>query len=385
MPCFARRAAAALWGGETRREDLCATDGSRSLFFGGRVGKPINHKQNDQHLPSVLCEEISSRHRMWNSQYIDTSTPGDGTGTTYSPGSFPRYSPVSGVNGATPQQLGCCEQLDQDSFAIILAWMTGLTDPTTYGKIKTTANHIEGSGPNTTERWEEQHGRSPSSIAAEIAGLVTAADIARRNGDPASASNWESTADGWRNDLVGWTFTTDGYWGGHQYYERIDSGINPNGTDQIKFQEGWFYQHDIVDFGFLDLVRLGVRPSGDSTIATSLSPTASASDGNSTGCDQRRILRAGADLGPYRRILLRTRQDDRQRRAADVGRGTIRPARPVHRRRTQRRDTVGGTSPLRRVRRRSWALTARFGVIPIGAALTLMRALSGQARVLGPG
>jgi glucoamylase len=219
---------------------------------------------------------------LWNSQYIDTSTPGDGTGTTYSPGSFPRYSPVNGVNGATPQQLGCCEQLDQDSFAIILAWMTGLTDPTTYSKIKTTANHIQSSGPNTTERWEEQHGTSPSSTAAEIAGLITAADIARHNGDPASASNWESTADGWRNNLAGSTFTTDGYWGGHQYYERIDSGTNPNGTGQIKFQEGLFYQHDIVDFGFLDLVRLGVRLPGDSSIATSLSPTASASDGNST-------------------------------------------------------------------------------------------------------
>jgi glucoamylase len=217
---------------------------------------------------------------LWNSQYVGTPTPGDGT--TYPPGSFPRYSPVSGVSGATPQQLGCCEQLDQDSFAIILAWMTGLTDPATYGKIKATANHIQGSGPSTTERWEEQHGRSPSSIAAEIAGLVTAADIARRNGDPTSASNWESTADGWRNDLAGWTFTTDGHWGGHQYYERIDSDTNPNDTSQICFQEGCFYQHDVVDFGFLDLVRLGVRPPGDSTIATSLSPTASAFDGNST-------------------------------------------------------------------------------------------------------
>jgi glucoamylase len=63
---------------------------------------------------------------LWNSQYINALTLGDGT--IYAPGSFPRYSPVSGITAATPQQLGCCEQLDQDSFAIILAWMTGLTD-----------------------------------------------------------------------------------------------------------------------------------------------------------------------------------------------------------------------------------------------------------------
>jgi glucoamylase len=218
---------------------------------------------------------------MWERQYIATSTPGDNT--TYPPGSFPRYSPVSGVSGATPVELGCCEQLDQDSFAIILAWMTGLTDPTTYNKIKNTANHIREAGPITTERWEEERGISPSSVTAEIAGLVTAADIARHNGDPASAASWESTADSWRNSLASWTFTTNGFWGGHRYYERVNSDTDPNDNSQIvTFQEGSFFQRDVVDFGFLDLVRLGVAPPGESAIATSLSPTASAFDSNST-------------------------------------------------------------------------------------------------------
>ena len=134
---------------------------------------------------------------MWNSQFIDTNTLGDGT--TYPPGSFPRYSPVSGISGASQKQLGCCEQFDQDAFAILLAWMTGLTDNPTYKKIKVTANRLQAAGPDTTERWEEQFGKSPSSIAAEIAGLVAAADIARQNGDTASATTWESTADLWRS------------------------------------------------------------------------------------------------------------------------------------------------------------------------------------------
>ena len=218
---------------------------------------------------------------MWNNQYVSTDTPGDNT--TYPPGSFPRYSPVSGISGATPQQLGCCEQLDQEAFAILLAWMTGLTDNATYQKIKVTANHIQAAGPDTTERWEEQSGKSPSSIAAEIAGLVAAADIARQNGDSTGATSWESTADSWRSSLAGWTFTTSGFWDGHQYYERIDRTSNPNDTsDRIHFQEGDFYAHDVVDFGFLDLVRLGVRLPNDSNVSTSLSPTTSASDGNST-------------------------------------------------------------------------------------------------------
>jgi glucoamylase len=218
---------------------------------------------------------------MWNRQFISADT--SGAGTTYPPGSFPRYSPVSGISGAAPQELGCCEQLDQEAFAILLAWMTGLTDNATYPKIKVTADHLQAAGPNTTERWEELSGQSPSSIAAEIAGLVAAADIARQNGDVTSATRWELTADSWRSSLPDWTYTASGFWGGHQYYERIDKTKNPNDTnDQLCFQEGCFYAHDVVDFGFLDLVRLGIQMPTDSTMATSLAPTASAFDGNST-------------------------------------------------------------------------------------------------------
>ena len=217
---------------------------------------------------------------LWSSQFVGTTTPGDGT--TYQPGSFPRYTPVSGIGAATAKDLGCCEQLDEEAFAILLAWMTGLSDSSTYQKIKTTADHIAGVGPATTERWEEQFGQSPSSIAAIIAGLVAAADIARQNNDPASAARWESTADSWRSSLADRTYTTDGYWGGHRYFERIDPTQDPNGSQTIHFDEGDFLAHDVADFGFLDLVRLGVVAPDDTNVSTSLAPSASASDGNST-------------------------------------------------------------------------------------------------------
>lgn len=225
-------------------------------------------------------QALRMAHFLWDSQFISADTPGDGP--KYPPGSFPRYSPVSGVGGADPQQLGCCEQLDQEGFAILLAWMSGLTDNATYQKIKVTADHVRDTGPSTTERWEEQKGQSPSSIAVEIAGLIAAADIARQHGDTASAVSWESTADAWQSRLPDWTFTTNGFWGGHDYYERIDQTLGPNDNDQLHFQEGDFFARDVVDFGFLDLVRLGVSLPNDSKVSTSLSPTASASDGNST-------------------------------------------------------------------------------------------------------
>lgn len=222
---------------------------------------------------------------MWSRQYV--AAPTAGQGTTYAAGSFPRYSPVSGSAGATPEQLGCCEQLDQNAFAILLAWTTGLTDPATYAKIKTAADHIRADGPDTTERWEEQRGKSPSSIAAEVAGLIAAADIARQNGDAQSAAGWEATADSWRASLKGWTFTTTGTWGGNPghggYYERIDKGSSPDDTDQLCFDDHeCFWERDVADYGFLELVRLGLAAPDDRSVAGSLAPSAQASDPAST-------------------------------------------------------------------------------------------------------
>ena len=50
--------------------------------------------------------------------------------------------------------------------------------------VRAAADFIVDHGPKTEqERWENQEGYSPATIAAEIAGLICAADIARRNGD----------------------------------------------------------------------------------------------------------------------------------------------------------------------------------------------------------
>jgi glucoamylase len=265
------------WGDFTNGDQL--NDGYHRVW-----GRDLYQQATGLIAAGDAAQALRMAQFLWNNQFVGTNTAG--AGTNYPRGSLPRYSPVSGINGASPQQLSCCEQLDQEAFAILLAWMTGLTDHATYQKIKVTADHLQAAGPSTTERWEEQFGFSPSSIAAEIAGLVAAADIARQNGDATSASRWESTADSWRSSLAGWTYTTSGFWNGHQYYERIDRidqtnpAPNPNDGRQICFDEGCFFAHDVADFGFLDLVRLGVSPPNDSNVATSLAPTAAANDGN---------------------------------------------------------------------------------------------------------
>jgi glucoamylase len=167
------------WGDFTNGDNL--NDGYHRVW-----GRDLYQQATGLIAAGDSAQPLRMAQFLWNSQYIVTTI---GTSPPYLPGSFPRYSPVSGINGTPPALLGCCEQLDQASFAIVLAWMTGLADNATYQKIKMAANHIQAAGPDTTERWEEHFGKSVSSIAAEIAGLITAADIARQNGDATSATS----------------------------------------------------------------------------------------------------------------------------------------------------------------------------------------------------
>ena len=123
-------------------------------------------------------------------------------------GSMPRNSLVNGKTA--PDSFGT--QLDETAYPILMAYQLGLTDASLYtNHIKPAANFLAAHGPSFgVERWEEQSGYSPSTIAAAIAGLVAAADLARANGDTASAAVWLGVADDWQRSIKGWTVTTNG-------------------------------------------------------------------------------------------------------------------------------------------------------------------------------
>src|SRR5207244_3012055 len=103
-------------------------------------------------------------------------------------GSMPRNSLLNGQ--LAPDSFNT--QLDECSYPIIMAYQLRMTDSSLYqNHIKPAANFVIGHGPSFgPERWEEQGGYSPSTISAEIAGLVAAADIAKANGDTQSAQIW---------------------------------------------------------------------------------------------------------------------------------------------------------------------------------------------------
>ncbi|SFX54850.1 glucoamylase [Thermoactinomyces sp. DSM 45891] len=183
-------------------------------------------------------------------------------------GSFPQNSRMDG----TPYWTGI--QLDQVAYPLILAWQLGETDRETYeNHLKPAADYIVNRGPSTPqERWEEEMGYSPSTIAAEIAGLICVADIAEENGDQASADLYTGVADDWANNIEKWTFTKTGGHGDGEYFIRIDQNGNPDDGAPLEINNGGgtYDERNIVDGGFLELVRLGVKGPFDPSILASL-------------------------------------------------------------------------------------------------------------------
>ncbi|MBA3823765.1 MAG: glucan 1,4-alpha-glucosidase [Ktedonobacterales bacterium] len=185
-------------------------------------------------------------------------------------GSLPRNSLLNGK--LAPDSNGI--QLDEASYPIIMAYQMHMTDATLYQQhIRPAANFVISHGPSFgVERWEEQTGYSPSTIAAEIAGLVAAADIATTNHDTASAAIWRATADEWQRSLTKWLVTTNGPLSSQPYYIRLSKTGDPNAAISYNVGNGGptLDQRAIIDAGFLELVRLGLKSASDPTIANSL-------------------------------------------------------------------------------------------------------------------
>src|SRR5205085_3495894 len=165
-------------------------------------------------------------------------------------------------------------QLDETSYPLLMAFQLGMTDATLYAQhIKPAANFVISHGPSFgPERWEEQGGFSPSTISAEIAGLIAAADLADANHDTASAAVWRGVADSWQRQLEGWTVTTNGPLASHPYFIRLSKTGDPNAAISYGVGNGGptLDQREVIDAGFLELVRLGELSAGDADVQSSL-------------------------------------------------------------------------------------------------------------------
>jgi glucoamylase len=139
--------------------------------------------------------------------------------------------------------------------------------------VRPAAEFIVANGPaSPQERWEEEGGYSPSTIAAEIAGLVAAAAIADRNGDADAATRYRATADRWAADVDRMTVTSNGPYAPPRYFVRITASGRPDSGDRLELNNGagTWDERAIVDAGFLELVRLGIRGHDDPVIVDSI-------------------------------------------------------------------------------------------------------------------
>ena len=185
-------------------------------------------------------------------------------------GSLPRNSLVNGK--LAPDSFGI--QLDEVAYPLLMARDSGLTDPSFYADhLKRAANFVISRGPAFgSERWEEQSGFSPSTISAEVAGLVAAADVARRNGDRVSEAVWLGVADHFQRNIKRWTLTSNGPEAPHPYFIRLSKTGDPNADIDYNVGNGGptLDQREVIDAGFLEYVRLGLLPADDPDVAASL-------------------------------------------------------------------------------------------------------------------
>jgi len=155
-----------------------------------------------------------------------------------------------------------------------------------YQMVTRAASFLLMNGPATQQdRWEEAGGYSPSTLATNIAALICAAQFCRWRGDEKSARFLEEHADFLESHLESWTCTRSGTLvpGITHHYARINpvSVNDPTPNEDIDSAslilanqppncQFAYPAKEIVDQGFLELVRYGIRSPKDPLVVDSL-------------------------------------------------------------------------------------------------------------------
>jgi glucoamylase len=242
--------------------------------------------------------DLGGYHLVWTRDMVQTATALLASGhtetamralvylacTQRTDGSFAQNFWIDG----TPYWTGI--QLDEVAFPIILAWrlwkMNGLGDFDIFPFVERAAAFLVRYAPVTQqERWEEAAGYSPSTLAAVISALVCAADIARSRQASELGSYLETYADWIEAHLDEWTTTTEGVLLPEvkYHYMRIRPPAEGEPFYNPQLPPGWihinnrepgekadFEDREVIDAGFLELVRYGIRRADDPLIIDSL-------------------------------------------------------------------------------------------------------------------
>ena len=182
-------------------------------------------------------------------------------------------------------------QMDECAFPILLADLLNRFDHLS-GKlldrfvpmVRSAAGYIVANGPATSQdRWEEDGGYSPFTLAVEIAALLAAANLLEQCGDEPVARHLRETADCWNEQIENWTFAGDpeicAAAGVRGYYVRIGSDAVTDvasantGQTQIRNQiarKSVLPARDVLSPDALALVRFGLRAPDDPRILNTI-------------------------------------------------------------------------------------------------------------------
>jgi glucoamylase len=164
-------------------------------------------------------------------------------------------------------------QLDEVGFPILLAAKLleqgPVRGPWVRDMAQRAAAYIASSGPGTPQdRWEENAGDSPFTLAVEIAALVAAAGIlGGQDGEYAL-----SLADYWNERLEEWCYVSDTRLardlGVPGYYVRL-APVGGRGPAPLVDPDE-MADEDLIGLEFISLVRLGLRGADDPRVLASL-------------------------------------------------------------------------------------------------------------------
>ena len=174
------------------------------------------------------------------------------------------------------------EQLDEVAFPVLLAWRLHREKSASQFDARTlvrrAVNFLLINGPVTgEERWEEASGYSPSTLAVIISAFICAAAFEHEHGKGEIAAFLESYADFVMAHLKEWTVCSKGY------FVRVNPAkpgevAEPGDVDKASLRltcqppgsPDAYSAVEIVDAGFLQLVRYGVLAADDPVVRKSV-------------------------------------------------------------------------------------------------------------------
>jgi glucoamylase len=178
-------------------------------------------------------------------------------------------------------------QMDETAFPILLvglACQETALEPRTAGRfwpmVRKAAGFLVRNGPVTQQdRWEEDPGYSPFTLAVEIAALLVSADLADMNGERELGAYLRETADIWNDSIERWIYVTatplaqeagvGGYYVRNAPPDVAEAASPSGGFVPIKNRppgESSKPARQIVSPDALALVRFGLRAADDPRI-----------------------------------------------------------------------------------------------------------------------